>query len=123
MISLLSILKRFWKVMEGGWSDPEFRGLSIILGSWVALGTIIYSVYEDWSIIESLYFCVMTLTTIGYGDYTPSDSTMQLYTIVYAVLGIGFFFSFNAKLVRIAIVGRRQDEPPTAPTDHSSDAE
>ncbi len=113
MISLLSILKRFWKVMRGGWADPEFRGLSVILGSWVALGTIIYSVDEDWSVIESLYFCVMTVTTIGYGDLTPTGSTMQLYTIVYAVLGIGFFVAFNARLVQLAISSRRGEESTT----------
>ena len=109
MISLLSIFNRFRHVMKAGWSDPEFRGLSMILGSWVALGTIIYSVYEDWSIVESLYFCVMTLTTIGYGDYTPGDSTMQLYTILYATLGIGLFVAFNAQVVRFAIRARQND--------------
>ena len=100
--------------MKGGWDDPEFRGLSFVLGSWIALGTIIYTVYEDWSVIESVYFCVMTLTTIGYGDLTPSDSTMQLYTVVYAVLGIGFFVAFNAQLARIAFRSRRDDEAANA---------
>ena len=89
VISLLLIFKRFWKVMLIGWADKEFRGLGVVLGSWIALGTIIYSVYEDWSLIESLYFCVMTLTTIGYGDFSPTTESMQLYTVFYAVLGIG----------------------------------
>ena len=88
MISLLSILKRFWHVMKGGWGDREFRGLSIVLGSWVALGTIIYSVYEDWSIVESLYFCVMTLTTIGYGDLTPTTPLAKVVTIFYGLNGV-----------------------------------
>ena len=115
MISLISIGKRFWTVMRSGWADPEFRGLSIILGSWLALGTIIYSVYEDWSVTESLYFCVMTLTTIGYGDFTPSDGTMQIYTVFYAVLGIGFFVAFNAQIVRIAIQSRQAQKAQDAP--------
>ena len=91
LISLASILKRFYKVMQAGWDDPEFRGLSIVLGSWVALGTIIYSLREGWSVIDSLYFSVMTLTTIGYGDFAPTSSGMRLYTVVYAVMGIGLF--------------------------------
>jgi hypothetical protein len=45
----------------------------------------------------------MTVTTIGYGDYTPSGALMQLYTILYAVFGIGFFITFNARLVQLAL--------------------
>ncbi len=110
MISLLSILKRFVSVVRAGWGEAEFRGLTIILASWLALGTIIYTVYEEWTPVESFYFCVMTLTTIGYGDYTPTDSTMQLYTAIYAVLGIGFVVSFNTMLVRIAWTSRRSTD-------------
>lgn len=107
MISLISIFRRLWKVMRTGWSDEEFRGLSILLGGWLALGTVVYSIYEGWTIIESLYFSVMTLTTIGYGDYTPSGPIMQLYTVFYAVLGIGMFVAFNARLVSFAMQGRK----------------
>ena len=110
LISLMSILKRFLKVMKAGWRDGEFRGLSIVLGAWVALGTVIYSVREGWSIIDSLYFSVMTLTTIGYGDFSPTTSWMRLYTVVYAVMGIGLFVAFNARLAQYAFESRRHDD-------------
>jgi hypothetical protein len=35
LISLASILERFCMVMQTGWDDPEFRGLAIVLGSWI----------------------------------------------------------------------------------------
>ena len=109
MISLLSILKRFVSILRTGWGEAEFRGLALVLAAWLALGTIIYTINEDWTATESFYFCVMTLTTIGYGDYTPTDATMQLYTVVYSVLGIGFFVSFSTMLVRIAWTSRHAD--------------
>ena len=110
LISLASIFSRFYKVMKAGWEDPEFRGLAIVLGSWIALGTIIYSIREDWSIIDSLYFSVMTLTTIGYGDFAPTSSGMRLYTVVYSVMGIGLFVAFNAQLARFAFQSRGHDD-------------
>lgn len=53
MLSLLSILRRFVLVVRDGWDDKEFRGLTIVLGSWVAIGTIVYSIREDWSLVDS----------------------------------------------------------------------
>ena len=106
MLSLLSILRIFLIVMRTGWGEPAFRGLSVVLGGWLVLGTVVYSLREGWSLIEALYFSVMTVTTIGYGDYTPSSPLMQLYTIFYAVFGIGFFITFNARLVQLALASR-----------------
>ena len=114
VISLLLIFKRFWKVVRHGWADKEFRGLGIVLGGWIALGTIIYSVYEDWSAIESLYFCVMTLTTIGYGDLSPTTEATKLYTVFYSVLGIGFFVAFTARLVQVSFQSRKMDDDAAA---------
>lgn len=109
-MSLLLILRRFARVVRSGWDDKEFRGLAIVVAAWVATGTIIYTIYEDWSVIDSLYFCVMTLTTIGYGDLAPTTDNMKLYTVVYAVLGIGFFVAFNARLVQIGFASRKRDD-------------
>ncbi len=93
----------------------------MILAAWVALGTLIYTFNEDWSLVESFYFCVMTLTTIGYGDFSPTGSAMQLYTVVYAVLGIGFFVSFNARLVQVAFESRRRDQAAAEAAEGDSD--
>lgn len=108
-LSLLSILRRFAIVMRAGWHDEEFRGLTMVLGFWVALGTVVYHLREGWSIVDSFYFSVMTLTTIGYGDFSPTGAAMRIYTVVYAVMGIGLFVAFNTRLAQVALQSRRRD--------------
>ena len=43
--------------------------------------------------LRGLYWCVTTIATIGYGDYTPShDSNPQIvYTIVVMIFGVGMY--------------------------------
>ena len=51
-------------------------------------GTIIYSHLEGWSFIDSLYFSTVTMTTIGYGDLTPTTPTSKLFTILFVLSGV-----------------------------------
>uniref|UniRef100_A0A3B4HAU8 Potassium channel subfamily K member 4 n=1 Tax=Pundamilia nyererei TaxID=303518 RepID=A0A3B4HAU8_9CICH len=50
--------------------------LSILLGCvlFVALPIFIFQEVEEWSLLESAYFVVITLTTVGFGDYVAGDS-------------------------------------------------
>ena len=107
MLSFLLVLRRFATVLRLGWKDEAFRALATMTASWVAVGTLVYSVYEGWDPVESLYFCVMTATTIGYGDYRPTDNWMRLFTVVYSIMGIGMFVGFTARVVELAVRLRR----------------
>jgi voltage-gated potassium channel len=50
--------------------------------------SIMYSHLEGWSFIDSLYFSTVTMTTIGYGDLTPSTPTSKLFTIFFVLSGV-----------------------------------
>jgi hypothetical protein len=107
MLSFLVVFRRLAAVLRLGWEDESFRALATMTASWVAFGTLVYSLSEGWNPVESLYFCVMTATTIGYGDYTPSDNWMRLFTVVYSIMGIGMFVGFTARIVDLAVRIRR----------------
>ena len=57
-------------------------------------GALIYSSIEGWSYLDSLYFTVATVTTIGYGDIVPQTDIGKIFTIFFSFFGIGMAFYF-----------------------------
>ncbi|XP_075902734.1 uncharacterized protein kcnk4a isoform X1 [Nelusetta ayraudi] len=73
--------------------------LSILLGCLVflALPALFFQKMEEWSFLESLYFVVITLTTVGFGDYVPggghNSKYFKLLVLTWIVFGLAYFAS------------------------------
>ena len=65
-----------------------------------------------WTLLDSLYFSVITLTTVGYGDLAPTRAPTKIFTIVYVLLGLGILVSFLSVVAGQAVEARveRQEE-------------
>ena len=68
--------------------DPGSRPVLIWALVNLLFGTLIYHWLEGWSYLDSLYFCVISLATVGYGDFAPTTQIGRAFTIVYVINGI-----------------------------------
>lgn len=65
-----------------------------ILALYICIGTMIFSVWENWSFIDGAYFCFVTLSTIGFGaDLVPRKTfqgpDLQLFACcTYLIVGL-----------------------------------
>ncbi|PSS28992.1 Two-pore potassium channel like [Actinidia chinensis var. chinensis] len=84
-------------------NPPQFASSSIIRQACVLLvlyltfGVIIYSCNRDdfraietHPVVDALYFCIVTMCTIGYGDITPNSTVTKLFSIMFVLVGFGF---------------------------------
>jgi voltage-gated potassium channel len=61
---------------------------------------------EDWTVMDSLYMTVITLSTIGYGEVNPVSQPGRIFTLVLIVMGVGFFLYVIGNVVQFLVEGR-----------------
>ncbi|OVA16641.1 Two pore domain potassium channel [Macleaya cordata] len=82
---------------------PKFESNSIIrqafllLILYLFLGVTIYSFNQDnfsgietHPVVDALYFCIVTMCTIGYGDIAPLTPATKVFACVFVLVGFGF---------------------------------
>jgi len=82
---------------------------SVAIIIWGCLGTVVLCLLENWSLSEGLYFSIVTITTVGFGDFFPSSNGGQAFLIVFALIGLGMVASL-IKLIQGFIGDRNQAE-------------
>ena len=54
--------------------------------AWLLLGMAVLAPIEDWSHLDALYFCVITLSTVGLGDKVPETSAGMKFSYFYCMV-------------------------------------
>ncbi len=98
MIVFVVMFTKVGKGIHQSWQDPAFRGLLILFAIMLSLGAFFYHKVEGWTYLDSLYFCVVAVSTVGFGDYTPQTLPGKLFTIAFLLGGVGVFVSIVGTL-------------------------
>lgn len=69
------------------------RGMTLLaaLGTVIAGGTVFFRHVEGWSWVDSYFFTVVTLSTVGYGTPVPETVLGKIGTTVFIFVGLGVF--------------------------------
>lgn len=73
---------------ENAYREHVYRVAVLLAVLLVGAATAVYKYGEGWSWVDSLYFSVVAVTTVGFGDLTPSTDGTKLFTVFYVLAGI-----------------------------------
>ncbi|CAL5194924.1 unnamed protein product [Lathyrus oleraceus] len=85
------------------------QGIWLLL-IYLSIGVVIYSFntnnfsgIETHPVVDALYFCIVTMCTIGYGDIAPLTPMTKLFACVFVLVGFGFIDILLSGLVNFVL--------------------
>jgi voltage-gated potassium channel len=83
--------------------------LKIFLAVFIVImiaGTIGFMTIEGRSLIDSAYFVIVTMATVGYGDVHPVTTAGKAFAVVLIIMGVGTFLGVVANVSEIMLARR-----------------
>lgn len=76
---IIGQLKTLCKLKKTEATEIDLMAVTGFLSSLILMtGAVVFSRYEGWSYMDSFYYCFVTLTTIGFGDFVALQVGLDL---------------------------------------------
>src|SRR6202165_4549866 len=74
----------------------RFRLAVVLLGAVIAIGITGYMLINGWSLFDSFYMVIITISTVGYTEVHPQSTAGRAFTSILIVVGVGtMLFGFG----------------------------
>lgn len=65
--------------------------------------SVFYSRVEGWDFVECIYFITVTIATVGYGYFHPTNNISRIFTIFVIIFGLLFIFSIISDFIEYVL--------------------
>ena len=122
MLSALMMVRRLAAALRVALREEDFGRILSAAVLLIIVGTMTFAFGNDWSVVDSLYFAVATLTTSSVLDpeLTITDPWLKVFTVGYVLVGIGILVEIARRLGMGFIVARAEVREAKAATQDAS---
>jgi hypothetical protein len=119
--SIVGRTSRYVAAVFGRWLlldlllNARSRRIFLYAGFAILIGAFLFHRLEGWGWLDAFYFVIITLTTIGYGDFSPTRPITKLITIFYALNGAAILLMLLDEIRRLRerrVAGEQPKELP-----------
>lgn len=101
------VLGRLLHGLSAAFGDARVQGLLALTFGLIFVASCFYWYVEGWSLLDSVYFSVITIATVGYGDFSPQTAAGKIFTMIYVLCGLGIFVAAASAIAENIIKDRR----------------
>lgn len=105
-------VRRLFRSLFHAVQEPEVQCVFTLALTLILIATIFYWLVEGWSLLDAAYFAVVTIATVGFGDFAPQTALGKIFTIGYVFAGIGIFVAAVTALAQAAVRAEPRHPPP-----------
>ncbi len=77
----------------------------------LAVATVFYHFVESWTWVDAFYFSSVAITTVGFGDLSPTTDASKLFTVFYIFMGLSLVGLVLNEAMRLRAI--RHDRIPS----------
>lgn len=86
------------KALRLFFGDPGSQSVLAVAAMVIGVGTVFYRLIEGLRWLDGLYFSVITLTTVGYGDFSLVTDAGKTFTMFCVFVGFGIFVTLVTEI-------------------------
>lgn len=94
-------IKKEWALARG-----QMTVIGVAAATLLSTGAIFFHITEKLSWVNAYYFCTITLTTVGYGDFVPKTPAEKIFIMFYILIGIGIVATFANLMIKSSALRR-----------------
>eukprot|EP00494_Astrolonche_serrata_P025047 UN25308 len=77
-----------------------------IIGLFALAGTLVWYKVDRFDLDASVELCFVTMSTVGYGDFSPTTDGSRIFCIFYILFGVGFMARIGGVICELLVEGQ-----------------
>jgi|GWRWMinimDraft_6_1066014.scaffolds.fasta_scaffold172201_1 voltage-gated potassium channel len=114
MRKIITLYIEILYAIRSGFRSSRFLALLSVSSVIAVSFAVLFMLIEHWRFVDALYFAVVSMATVGYGDLSPQTDLGKLISIPFLMIGIGMFVLTVSELA-LSIFKALEENHPSGP--------
>lgn len=90
-MQFLHVYIRLVKAVFAAFRSTQVQALILICTLIALAEAAVFTHLEDWRFLDAFYFSVVSMATVGYGDFVPTTALGKIASLAFLLVGVGVF--------------------------------